>query len=163
MGRKLAASGVLAFLAACAGSALLWALQSRMPGPLTWTLSPVCDSPWEMGKAVFFPALLAAPLLWRLRCGSRGGLCLMAIAGAAAALLLTRWTELPPAAVVPLALAAAILLYLLLLRRVIRESLLWYALVIALAVAYILLTIVHPGGVWFLARGDVAAIAPIPF
>ena len=78
---------VLAFHAALAAAILLWALQEKFPGPLTNTLSPVWNSPWEMGKAAFFPLLAAAPTLWVLqKGGSRGGLCLMALSGAGAGL-----------------------------------------------------------------------------
>ena len=74
---------VLAFHAALAAAILLWALQEKFPGPLTNTLSPVWNSPWEMGKTAFFPLLAAAPTLWVLqKGGSRGGLCLMALSGA---------------------------------------------------------------------------------
>ena len=77
---------VLAFHAALAAAILLWALQEKFPGPLTNTLSPVWNSPWEMGKAAFFPLLAAAPTLWVLqKGGSRGGLCLMALSGATVA------------------------------------------------------------------------------
>ena len=90
---------LLAAAAACAAALLLWALAVRFPGPLTRALSPVQVSPWEMGKAAFFPLLAASPLLWRLeKGGSRGGLCLMALAGAVLALALT-YAPLPPAAV----------------------------------------------------------------
>lgn len=51
---------VLAFHAALAAAILLWALQEKFPGPLTNTLSPVWNSPWEMGKAAFFPLLAPA-------------------------------------------------------------------------------------------------------
>ena len=61
---------VLAFFAALAAAALLWALRLRCPAPLTDVLSPVYGSPWELGKAAFFPLLCAAPLLWGLQ---RGG------------------------------------------------------------------------------------------
>ena len=94
---------VLAFHAALAAAILLWALQEKFPGPLTNTLSPVWNSPWEMGKAAFFPLLAAAPTLWVLqKGGSRGGLCLMTLSGAALALALA-WTPLAPAAVAVLA------------------------------------------------------------
>ena len=64
---------VLAFHAALAAAILLWALQEKFPGPLTNTLSPIWNSPWEMGKAAFFPLLAAAPTLWVLqKGGSRG-------------------------------------------------------------------------------------------
>ena len=86
---------VLAFHAALAAAILLWALQEKFPGPLTNTLSPVWNSPWEMGKAAFFPLLAAAPTLWVLqKGGSRGGLCLMALSGAALALALAAVAKL---------------------------------------------------------------------
>ena len=94
---------LLAAAAACAAALLLWALAVRFPGPLTRALSPVQVSPWEMGKAAFFPLLAASPLLWRLeKGGSRGGLCLMALTGAVLALALT-YAPVPPAAVAALA------------------------------------------------------------
>lgn len=135
---------VLAFHAALAAAILLWALQEKFPGPLTNTLSPVWNSPWEMGKAAFFPLLAAAPTLWVLqKGGSRGGLCLMALSGAALALALA-WTPLAPAAVAVLAITAALALYAALWRRVSGDALPWYLLTAALSVAYILLTILPP-------------------
>ena len=138
---------VLAFHAALAAAILLWALQEKFPGPLTNTLSPVWNSPWEMGKAVFFPLLAAAPTLWVLqKGGSRGGLCLMALSGAALALALA-WTPLAPAAVAVLAITAALARYLL---------------TAALSVAYILLTILPPAGGIF-TPCTVATGGTIPF
>lgn len=64
---------VLAFHAALAAAILLWALQEKFPGPLTNTLSPIWNSPWEMGKAAFFPLLAAAPTLWVLQKGGSPG------------------------------------------------------------------------------------------
>ena len=148
---------VLAFHAALAAAILLWALQEKFPGPLTNTLSPVWNSPWEMGKAAFFPLLAAAPTLWVLqKGGSRGGLCLMALSGAALALALA-WTPLAPAAVAVLegayagtgfGLAAGLLP--------------WYLLTAALSVAYILLTILPPAGGIF-TPCTVATGGTIPF
>ena len=138
---------VLAFHAALAAAILLWALQEKFPGPLTNTLSPVWNSPWEMGKAAFFPLLAAAPTLWVLqKGGSRGGLCLMALSGAALALALA-WTPLAPAA---------------LWRRVSGDALPWYLLTAALSVAYILLTILPPAGGIF-TPCTVATGGTIPF
>ena len=139
---------VLAFHAALAAAILLWALQEKFPGPLTNTLSPVWNSPWEMGKAAFFPLLAAAPTLWVLqKGGSRGGLCLMALSGAALALALA-WTPLAPAAA--------------LWRRVSGDALPWYLLTAALSVAYILLTILPPAGGIF-TPCTVATGGTIPF
>ena len=52
--------------AALAAAALLWALQARFGDPLTAALSPAWDSPWEQGKAAFFPLLAAGPVIWYL-------------------------------------------------------------------------------------------------
>lgn len=130
---------VLAFHAALAAAILLWALQEKFPGPLTNTLSPVWNSPWEMGKAAFFPLLAAAPTLWVLqKGGSRGGLCLMALSGAALVLYAALW------------------------RRVSGDALPWYLLTAALSVAYILLTILPPAGGIF-TPCTVATGGTIPF
>lgn len=130
---------VLAFHAALVAAILLWALQEKFPGPLTNTLSPVWNSPWEMGKAAFFPLLAAAPTLWVLqKGGSRGGLCLMALSGAALALYAALW------------------------RRVSGDALPWYLLTAALSVAYILLTILPPAGGIF-TPCTVATGGTIPF
>ena len=148
---------VLAFHAALAAAILLWALQEKFPGPLTNTLSPVWNSPWEMGKAAFFPLLAAAPTLWVLqKGGSRGGLRLMALALALA------WTPLAPAAMAVLAITAALALYAALWRRVSGDALLWYLLTAALSVAYILLTILPPAGGIF-TPCTVATGGTIPF
>ena len=153
---------VLAFHAALAAAILLWALREKLPGPLTNTLSPVWSSPWEMGKAAFFPLLASSPVLWVLqKGGSRGGLCLMALSGAVLALALT-WTPLVPAAVAALAVTAALALYAALWRRVSGDGLPWYLLTAALTVAYILLTILPPAGGIFAPR-TVATGGTIPF
>ena len=153
---------VLAFHAALAAAILLWALREKLPGPLTNTLSPVWSSPWEMGKAAFFPLLASSPVLWVLqKGGSRGGLCLMALSGAVLALALT-WTPLVPAAVAALAVTAALALYAALWRRVSGDGLPWYLLTAALTVAYLLLTILPPAGGIFAPR-TVATGGTIPF
>lgn len=152
-----------AFHGALAAAALLWALNEKLPSPLTQVLTPQWVSPWEMGKAAFFPLLAAAPLLWTLqKGGSRGGLCLTAVCGACLALLLT-WTALPAAAVAALAMAGALALYALALRHVSGDALVWYGLTMALAAAYILLTILPPSGGPFLPRDSVYTMGAIPF
>ena len=68
-------SCVVGLHAALAAAALLWALQVRFGDPLTAVLSPAGDSPWEQGKAAFFPLLAAGPVIWHLAGGgSRSGL-----------------------------------------------------------------------------------------
>ena len=134
--------------AALAVATLLWALHVRFGDPLTAALCPAADSPWEQGKAAFFPLLAAAPVIWSLgRGGSRGGLCAMALAGVAAAMGLAL-AGVTPVAAAGAAITAAVALYGGVLRRG-KEGLGWYAAVILLASVYILLTIVRPGGVLF--------------
>ena len=55
-----------AFLLAAAAAVLLWGLAQALPCPATEVLSPMNESPWELGKLVFWPYLAAALLLWRL-------------------------------------------------------------------------------------------------
>ena len=67
-----------AFLAAAAAAVLLRGLAAALPCPATEVLSPINESPWELGKLVFWPYLTAALLLWRLEpleSASRGGHC----------------------------------------------------------------------------------------
>ena len=55
-----------AFLLAAAAAVLLRGLAQALPCPATEVLSPMNESPWELGKLVFWPYLAAALLLWRL-------------------------------------------------------------------------------------------------
>ena len=135
----------------------------QIPRPADPRAQPGAGQPVGDGQGCVFPLLAASPLLWRLeKGGSRGGLCLMALTGAVLALALT-YAPVPPAAVAAMAIGGAAALYGLALRRVSGDGLPWYVLTVALAVAYILLTILPPGGGIFLARDDVAALAAIPF
>ena len=112
------------------------------------TLSPAGDSPWEQGKAAFFPLLAAGPVIWYLAGGgSRSGLCAMAIAGGGTATVLAL-AGAAPAIAAGGAIAAAVALYGGVLRRL-KERGGWFAAAIALTAAYILLTIVRPGGALF--------------
>lgn len=45
---------------------LLRGLAVTLPSPATEVLSPINESPWELGKLVFWPYLCGALLLWRL-------------------------------------------------------------------------------------------------
>ena len=148
-------SCVVGLHGALAAAALLWALHVRFGDPLTAALCPAWDSPWEAGKGAFFPLLAAAPVMWYLgRGGSRSGLCAMAMAGSGAAMGL-RLAGVPAAAAMGLAMAAGAALYGGALRRM-RERAGWAAAVMALAAAYILLTLLRPGGALFLPA-DTAA------
>lgn len=140
-------SCVVGLHAALAAAALLWALQARFGDPLTAVLSPAGDSPWEQGKAAFFPLLAAGPVIWYLAGGSRSGLCAMAIAGGGAATVLAL-AGAAPAIAAGGAITAAVALYGGVLRRL-KERGGWFAAAIALTAGYILLTIIRPGGALF--------------
>ena len=55
-----------AFLLTAAAAVLLRGLAVTLPSPATEVLSPINESPWELGKLVFWPYLCGALLLWRL-------------------------------------------------------------------------------------------------
>ena len=66
------------FLLMVCAAVLLRGLAVTLPSPATEVLSPVNESPWELGKLMFWPYLAAALLLWRLEpmeSASRGGHC----------------------------------------------------------------------------------------
>ncbi len=152
MKRVFIVSCAAGLCAALAAAALLWALHGRFGDPLTAALSPGWDSPWEQGKAAFFPLLAAAPVMWyRSGGGSRSGLCAMAIAGGGAATALAL-AGVAPEVAAGVAITAAVALYGGVLRRM-RERGGWFAAVILLTASYILLTIVRPGGRLFEAMG----------
>lgn len=152
-----------AFLTAAVCAVLLYCLYLKAPDPLTRALAPRNGSPWELGKLAFWSMLPAALTLHRLERGSsRSGLCaavLLAFVLAAALTLL----GLPPAILYLLSFAAALTVYALLLRRIQGGELLWYAVLLLLAIACILFSILPPAGALFTDPADVSAIAPIPF
>lgn len=146
-------SCVLGFLAAGFFGALVGAVQGRFGDPLTAALVSSGDG-WQVGKAVFFPLLAAAPVVWFVgRGGSRSGLCASAILAAALAPIVALW--LPVALAVPLTMAAALALYGFALHRM-AERWGWCVAAVALAAAYILLTLLE----W---RGALSTMATIPF
>ena len=112
-----------ALLAAAAAAVLLRGLAAALPCPATEVLSPINESPWELGKLVFWPYLAAALLLWRLEpleSASRGGHCAALLAATALMVLLCRflWGVLPLWLLFCGAAAGAMALYhFLLLRR----------------------------------------------
>lgn len=162
MMKRIRWSCAVGWLAAGGAGALLWAAAVRWENPLTVSLTAVSDSPWELGKAVFFALLAASPAVWRLgRGGSRSGLCAASLLGGALGSMLAL-AGLPPAASFSLAAALAMAVYGALLRRL-RERALWATAVLALAAGYILLTLLHPTGGLFAPRGDVSALGSIPF
>ena len=158
-----------AFLAAAAAAVLLRGLAAALPCPATEGLAPINESPWELGKLVFWPYLAAALLLWRLEpleSASRGGHCAALLAATALMVLLCRflWGVLPLWLLFCGAAAGAMALYhFLLLRRLPGGELLWYLLAILLGVAYLLLTALPLTGGIFLDPRDAAAMATIPY
>ena len=128
---------------------LLACLQEEMGGVVLRVLSPMNESPWELGKLCFWPYLAGALLIWRLGDGedSRGGHCAllvwMPLAMTALAYLLPGAAEVLRY-VVP---GLGIVLYALVLRRKLwGGELLWYTLAILLGIAYLLLTAAPPQG-----------------
>ena len=142
---------------------------AALPCPATEVLSPINESPWELGKLVFWPYLTAALLLWRLEpleSASRGGHCAALLAATALMVLLCRflWGVLPLWLLFCGAAAGAMALYHFLLRRRLPGGeLLWYLLAILLGVAYLLLTALPLTGGIFLDPRDAAAMATIPY
>lgn len=158
-----------AFLAAAAAAVLLRGLAAALPCPATEVLSPINESPWELGKLVFWPYLTAALLLWRLEpleSVSRGGHCAALLAATALMVLLCHflWGVLPLWLLFCIAAAGAMALYHFLLRRRLPGGeLLWYLLAVLLGVAYLLLTALPLTGGIFLDPRDAAAMATIPY
>lgn len=145
-------SCVLGFLAAGFFGALIGAVQGRFGDPLTAALVSSGDG-WQVGKASFFPLLAAAPVVWFIGGGSRSGLCAAAILTAALSPIAALWLPVPLA--VSLTMAAALALYGFALRRM-PERWGWCVAAVALAAAYILLTLLE----W---RGALPTVATIPF
>ena len=142
MRKRLYRSG-LAWLMAVGVALLLRWLYVVWPNTLTAVLTPVSASPWEWGKALYWPVL--------------------------AALLLLRWmaadeTEHPAgrawwlAAALPLVMTGACWAL-----GAAGESILWIWLAVLLGAAYLLFTVLPPLGGPFTDPADVSALAPIPY
>lgn len=158
-----------AFLLSLSVAAILWALYVALPCPATAVLTPISQSPWELGKLVYWPYLCGALLLWRLEKGgtsSPGGHCAALLSSTALMLLLCYFfgMTLPLPLLLGFALGGGMLLYhALLRRRLLGGQLMWYLLAIALGVAYLLLTALPLEVGIFLDPRGAAAMAPIPF
>lgn len=149
--RRVWMSCAAGFATAVVAAALLWAAQERFGDPLTAAL--LGGEGWQRGKAVFFPLLAGAPVVWWAgRGGSRAGLCATAILAAAVAPITA---PLPIAIAWPLTVAAALTLYGGALRRL-PERWGWCVAAVALAASYILLTLAE-------RRGALATMQAIPF
>ena len=156
-----------AFLLMAAAALLLHCLAIALPCPATAVVAPVCASPWELGKRVFWPYLCGTLLLWRLEpAGCRGSHCAALLSAAVLMILLCRLNSgyFPTALCWMLSTGSGLLLHGLVLHHRLRGgALLWYLLAILLGVAYLLLTAIPLTGGIFLDPRDAAAIAAIPF
>lgn len=145
---------ILGFFLTAAAALALRLLYQLFPCPLTALLTPVRNSPWELGKLLYWPYLAGGLLIWRLdRDGSdcRGGHCLLlttmplCLAGLCWLLpgrALRLWS---------LVLAAGLCVHgMVLRRRLPGGELLWYTLAILLGIAYLLLTVQPPSVAPFL-------------
>lgn len=158
-----------AFLLSLSVAAMLRALYVALPCPATAVLTPISQSPWELGKLVYWPYLCGALLLWRLEKGESspsGRHCAALLSATALMLLLCRFfgMTLPLPLLLAIALGGGMLLYHALLRRRLwGGQLMWYLPAVALGVAYLLLTALPPDFGIFLDPRGAAAMAPIPF
>ncbi len=155
------------FAVTLAAAVLLQALYAAHPDPLTGTLAPINESPWERSKALFWPYLCGALLIWGLSddMDRRGGHC--AVLVFMPLLCVISFSLLPeayPWLIWSIVLAAGIALYALVFcRKLWGGELLWYTLAILLGIAYILFTVLPPPWPVFLDPRDVATFVPIPF
>ena len=155
------------FAVTLAAAVLLQALYSAHPDALTGTLAPINESPWELSKALYWPYLCGALLIWGLgkETDRRGGHCmLLVLMPLLCVTVFFVWKEAAPWLVWCIVLAIGIALYALVFRRKVRGGeLLWVTLAILLGIAYLLFTVLPPGWRIFLDPRDVATFVPIPF
>ena len=155
------------FAVTLAIAVLLQALYAAHPDPLTGTLAPINNSPWERSKALFWPYLGGALFIWAWGkdTDQRGGHCAMLLlmpilcVGA-----FSLWKEANPWLIWSIVLAIGIGLYALVLcHKLWGGEVLWVTLAILLGIAYLLFTVLPPNWAVFLDPRDVATFVPIPF
>jgi len=142
----------------------LYLLNHYLPNPLTRLLFPVCESPWELGKSLYWPTALSLFLLHRhLPEGNWIPLPVLLTAVAVPCALLIG-DAVSPLFLLPLIAALLLALWVLWLQDRLPDSpLLWGILVFLLGIAYLLFTELPPPGRLFLDPHDAAAFVPIPF
>ena len=145
---------------------LLQALYLKHPDPLTGTLAPTNQSPWELSKALFWPYLCGILLFGENDDGARRNaqylmllilplLCVTVFSVFSGANHWMVWC---------IVLAAGMTMELLMVsKRIWGGELLWVTLAILLGIAYLLFTVLPPMGGIFLDPRDVTTFAPIPF
>lgn len=130
-------------------------LYAAAPHPVLATLAPVNNSPWELGKMVFWPYLAGVLTTRRLRGRqeSHAGQCLtltgMSLAMMLSCCLVRSFCD-SCLAVWLTVLAAGLALYAAVLRKKTPGSeWLWYALAILLGIAFVLFSAMPPSGALF--------------
>ena len=155
------------FTVTLAAAVLLQALYAAHPDALTGTLAPINESPWEMSKALYWPYLCGALLIWALGKDDdcRGGHCVLLVMMPLLCVSVSSvWKEGNPWLIWCVVLAVGVALYALLFhRRVWGGELLWVTLAILLGIAYLLFTVMPPAWRIFLDPHDVLTFVPIPF
>ena len=155
------------FAVTLAAAVLLQALYLAHPDPLTGTLAPISDSPWEMSKALFWSYLCGALFIWALGKDDdcRGGHCvLLVLMPLLCVAAFSLWREVNRWLIWGLVLAVGIALYALFFRRKVwGGELLWVTMAILLGIAYLLFTVLPPPWRIFLDPRDVSTFVPIPF
>lgn len=156
-----------AFLLAAAAAVILRGLAAAFPGPVTDVLSPVNESPWEMGKLAFWPYLCAAMALWRMtpEANFRGGHCLAALSSTAVMIILwgLLWGTVPAYILFSASMGGGMALYSVICKKKWGDGMAWYLAAVLLGVAYVLLTARPLSGGIFRIPGDVSTMGTIPF
>ena len=167
--RKRLIHAILGWLLAIGIALMLRWLYAVWPNRLTGLLAPVSQSPWEWGKAAYWPGLAALLLMRWMNPDDRpqgAGWWLLTILPLATCGICwaLQTAELPVFWVWPTVLAAGLLLDTLLRRRGPRgTALLPLTVAVLLGIAYILLTVLPPMGGPFTDPSDVSAMATIPY
>lgn len=154
------------FLTAVLAGLFLLLLRAAAHNPVFALLTPQFASPWELGKLLYWPLLLAAAIPLRQGGKFSERLPWLTLAPLAAVLVFWALSALRPGPgvylLVWIVLSAAALA--LAQRGILSKGNrdLWLVLTVALGILYIVLTFLPPGLGPFLDSADVAAMATIP-
>ena len=155
------------FLTAVLAGLFLLLLRAAVQNPVFALLTPQFASPWELGKLLYWPLLLAAAIPLRKGGKFSERLPWLTLAPLAAVLVFWALSALRPGpgayllAWIVLCAAALALAQRGVLSKGNRD--LWMVLAIALGILYIVLTFLPPALGPFLDSADVAAMATIPY
>lgn len=160
---------VTGFLCAAVVGLVLAAVYGKLPCVVTAVLAPCFQSPWELSKLAYFPLLCAVALTRSTakkdRVPLRADLMLLSLTPLA--LFFALWATAPlEIGNLRLLLWLAVLLAGFLVTGRVKQAgkndSVWWALVVALGVAYVLFTLFPPAMGPFLDPRDVAAMATLP-